>query len=218
MSERLFGTDGIRGIANRYPMSAELALKVGRAVGHLAQREERPHTILIGKDTRRSGYMLENALTAGLCSMGVHVLLVGPLPTPGVSYILRSLRCDGGILQCEGNFVLDAVHHELRLGVLEDKTHMAAHDLRRLAHRVQPENGDAPGERAAGEMGHEAVEAAQQGALARARGPGNQDKLPGGQRQRHAFKRSARRIGVAGGHVGQGNHGFVPAKQAPAPA
>ncbi|HOD50534.1 MAG TPA: phosphoglucosamine mutase [Candidatus Hydrogenedentes bacterium] len=98
MSERLFGTDGIRGIANRYPMSAELALKVGRAVGHLAQREERPHTILIGKDTRRSGYMLENALTAGLCSMGVHVLLVGPLPTPGVSYILRSLRCDGGIM------------------------------------------------------------------------------------------------------------------------
>ena len=98
MSERLFGTDGIRGIANRYPMSAELALKVGRAVGHIFQQEERPHTILIGKDTRRSGYMLENALTAGLCSMGVHVLLVGPLPTPGVSYILRSLRCDAGIM------------------------------------------------------------------------------------------------------------------------
>ncbi|MGI6458742.1 MAG: phosphoglucosamine mutase [Candidatus Hydrogenedentales bacterium] len=98
MSERLFGTDGIRGIANRYPMSAELALQVGRAVGHIFQREERQHTILIGKDTRRSGYMLENALTAGLCSMGVHVLLVGPLPTPGVSYILRSLRCDAGIM------------------------------------------------------------------------------------------------------------------------
>ncbi len=98
MSERLFGTDGIRGIANRYPISAELALKVGRAVGHIFQREERPHTILIGKDTRRSGYMLENALTAGLCSMGVHVLVVGPLPTPGVSYILRSLRCDAGIM------------------------------------------------------------------------------------------------------------------------
>jgi len=98
MSERLFGTDGIRGIANRYPMSAELALQVGRAVGHLSQREQRTQTMLIGKDTRRSGYMLENALTAGLCSMGVHVLLVGPLPTPGVSYILRSLRCDGGIM------------------------------------------------------------------------------------------------------------------------
>ena len=98
MSERLFGTDGIRGIANRYPMSAELALKVGRAVGHLFQQEDRQHTILIGKDTRRSGYMLENALTAGLCSMGVHVLLVGPLPTPGVSYIMRSLRCDAGIM------------------------------------------------------------------------------------------------------------------------
>lgn len=98
MSPRLFGTDGIRGVANVYPMSAEMALRVGRAAGHLFQREERPHTILIGKDTRRSGYMFENALTAGLCSMGVHVLLVGPLPTPGVSYIMRSLRADGAIM------------------------------------------------------------------------------------------------------------------------
>ncbi len=98
MSERLFGTDGIRGIANAHPMTAEMALKVGRAAGYLFQREERLHTILIGKDTRQSGYMFENALTAGLCSMGVHVLLVGPLPTPGVSYIMRSLRADGAIM------------------------------------------------------------------------------------------------------------------------
>ena len=98
MTERLFGTDGIRGIANAYPMTAEMALKVGRAAGHIFQREQRPHTILIGKDTRLSGYMFENALTAGLCSMGVHVLLVGPLPTPGVSYIMRSLRADGAIM------------------------------------------------------------------------------------------------------------------------
>ena len=98
MSSRLFGTDGIRGVANVYPMTAEMALRVGRAAGHLFQREDRPHTILIGKDTRQSGYMFENALTAGLCSMGVHVLLVGPLPTPGVSYIMRSLRADGAIM------------------------------------------------------------------------------------------------------------------------
>lgn len=98
MTERLFGTDGIRGVANLHPMTAELALKVGRAVGHIFQRGKRLHTILIGKDTRQSCYMLENALTAGLCSMGVNVLLVGPLPTPGVSYIMRSLRCDAAIM------------------------------------------------------------------------------------------------------------------------
>jgi phosphoglucosamine mutase len=98
MTERLFGTDGIRGIANNWPMTAEMALRVGRAAGHIFQQEDRLHTFLIGKDTRLSGYMLENALTAGLCSMGVHVLLVGPLPTPGVSYIMRSLRCDAAIM------------------------------------------------------------------------------------------------------------------------
>lgn len=98
MTERLFGTDGIRGVANHYPITAEMALQVGRAAGCYFQQEDRPHTILIGKDTRQSGYMLENALTAGLCSMGVDVLLTGPLPTPGVSYIMRSLRCDAAIM------------------------------------------------------------------------------------------------------------------------
>lgn len=98
MSDRLFGTDGIRGVANSHPMTVDIALRVGRAAGYLFQQEDRPHTILIGKDTRLSGYMFENALTAGLCSMGVNVLLVGPLPTPGVSYIMRSLRCDAGIM------------------------------------------------------------------------------------------------------------------------
>jgi len=85
-------------VANIHPMTSEMALQVGRAAGHIFQREDRPHTILIGKDTRLSCYMLENALTAGLCSMGIEVLLVGPLPTPGVSYIMRSLRCDGAIM------------------------------------------------------------------------------------------------------------------------
>lgn len=98
MGDRLFGTDGVRGVANEYPMTVEMALKIGRATGTIFQRENRPHTILIGKDTRRSCYMFENALTAGLCSVGVRVLLTGPLPTPGVSYIMRSLRCDGAIM------------------------------------------------------------------------------------------------------------------------
>jgi len=98
MTERLFGTDGIRGCANVEPMTAEMALQVGRAAGFLLRNGERRHTILIGKDTRRSCYMLENALTAGLCSVGINVLLTGPLPTPGVSYIMRSLRCDGAIM------------------------------------------------------------------------------------------------------------------------
>ena len=98
MADRMFGTDGIRGVANMAPMTVETVLKVGRAAGYLYQQEARRHTILIGKDTRISGYMVENALTAGLCSMGVNVLLTGPLPTPGVSYIMRSLRCDGAIM------------------------------------------------------------------------------------------------------------------------
>ncbi len=98
MGERLFGTDGIRGEANIHPMTPELALRVGRAAGYLFRKDDNPHTILIGKDTRQSGYMIENALTAGLCSMGVNVRLVGPLPTPAVSYIMRSLRADAAIM------------------------------------------------------------------------------------------------------------------------
>ena len=98
MTERLFGTDGIRGKANLHPMTPELALRVGRAAGSLFRKDDRPHSILIGKDTRQSGYMIETALTAGLCSMGIDVRLVGPLPTPGVSYIMRSLRADAAIM------------------------------------------------------------------------------------------------------------------------
>jgi len=100
MRERLFGTDGIRGVANVHPMTSEMAQKVGRAAAYLLKKreEDRPHSILIGKDTRQSGYLIEYALTAGICSMGVNVLLVGPLPTPGVSYIMRSLRADAAIM------------------------------------------------------------------------------------------------------------------------
>jgi phosphoglucosamine mutase len=93
---RLFGTDGIRGVANVDPMTAEIALGLGRAVAHVFRRGPRRHKILIGKDTRLSGYMLEQAMASGICSMGVDVLLVGPLPTPGIAFLTRSLRADAG--------------------------------------------------------------------------------------------------------------------------
>ena len=93
---KLFGTDGIRGVANVDPMTAEMALLLGRAVAHVFRRSERRHKILIGKDTRVSGYMLEQAMASGICSMGVDVLLVGPLPTPGIAFLTRSLRADAG--------------------------------------------------------------------------------------------------------------------------
>jgi phosphoglucosamine mutase len=96
---RLFGTDGVRGVANTEPMTAETALKLGRAAAYVFKRDAtRRHRIVIGKDTRLSGYMLENALVAGICSMGVDALLVGPLPTPAVAFITRSLRADAGVM------------------------------------------------------------------------------------------------------------------------
>jgi phosphoglucosamine mutase len=95
---RIFGTDGVRGIANVEPMTAETALKLGRAAAHVFHRDARRHRIVIGKDTRLSGYMIENAMVAGICSMGVDALLVGPLPTPGVAFITRSLRADAGVV------------------------------------------------------------------------------------------------------------------------
>jgi phosphoglucosamine mutase len=95
---KLFGTDGIRGIANVEPMTCEMALRLGRAAGHIFQQNDRRHRILIGKDTRLSGYMIEGALVAGICSMGVDVLLVGPMPTPAVALITRSLRADAGVV------------------------------------------------------------------------------------------------------------------------
>jgi phosphoglucosamine mutase len=95
---KLFGTDGIRGVANVEPMTCETALKLGRAAGHVFQENDRRHRILIGKDTRLSGYMIESALVAGICSMGVDALLVGPMPTPAVALITRSLRADAGVV------------------------------------------------------------------------------------------------------------------------
>jgi len=102
--KKIFGTDGVRGIANIEPVTAETALKLGRAAGHVFKNLESQargrgrHKIVIGKDTRLSGYMLENAFSSGILSMGVDVLLIGPLPTPGVAYVTRSLRADAGIV------------------------------------------------------------------------------------------------------------------------
>jgi phosphoglucosamine mutase len=96
---RLFGTDGVRGIANVPPMTAEMVLDIGRATAYVCKRHAtRRHNIVIGKDTRVSGYMLESALTAGICSMGVDVLLVGPMTTPGIAFITRSMRADAGMV------------------------------------------------------------------------------------------------------------------------
>ncbi len=94
----LFGTDGVRGVANVEPMTAETALAIGRATAHVCKRHRNRHRIVIGKDTRVSGYMIENALTAGICSMGVDVLLVGPMPTPGIAFITHSMRADAGLV------------------------------------------------------------------------------------------------------------------------
>jgi len=95
---KLFGTDGIRGVANVYPMTIEIAMQVGRAIAFVVKDRAKGHRIVIGKDTRQSCYMLENALAAGICSMGVDVLLVGPLPTPGIAFITTSMRADAGVV------------------------------------------------------------------------------------------------------------------------
>jgi len=99
---KLFGTDGVRGVANTYPMTTEIAMQLGRAIAFLVKKQvpnkEHNPRIVIGKDTRLSGYMIENALASGICSMGVNVLLVGPLPTPGIAFITTSMRADAGVV------------------------------------------------------------------------------------------------------------------------
>lgn len=95
---KIFGTDGVRGRANVYPMVVEVALALGRAAGKLFRTRSGKHRVVIGKDTRLSCYMFENALIAGLCSMGIDTLMVGPFPTPGVAFITRAYRADAGIV------------------------------------------------------------------------------------------------------------------------
>jgi phosphoglucosamine mutase len=103
--KKLFGTDGIRGTANQFPMTTEIAMQVGRAIAYKVLNEQlggaakdKKHRILIGKDTRLSGYMIEQALSSGINSMGANVLLVGPLPTPGIAFLTQNMRASAGIV------------------------------------------------------------------------------------------------------------------------
>jgi phosphoglucosamine mutase len=95
---KLFGTDGIRGVANTFPMTAEMAIKIGRATAYLFKNKKRKHRILVGRDTRLSGSMIESALVSGICSMGVDAIAAGPLPTPAVSFLTSDMRADAGIM------------------------------------------------------------------------------------------------------------------------
>jgi phosphoglucosamine mutase len=97
-TRKLFGTDGVRGVANVYPMTAEVALQLGRALAYVIKFGSGRHRIVVGKDTRVSGYLLEYATVAGICSMGVDALLLGPFPTPGIAFITSSMRADAGVV------------------------------------------------------------------------------------------------------------------------
>lgn len=96
--KRIFGTDGIRGTANLYPMTSEVVLALGRSIAYQARKRSKRPKIIVGKDTRLSCYMIEAALVSGICSMGADVLLTGPIPTPGIAYLTVDMRCDAGIM------------------------------------------------------------------------------------------------------------------------
>ncbi|HEX9159268.1 MAG TPA: phosphoglucosamine mutase [Rhizomicrobium sp.] len=98
MNRKLFGTDGIRGLANSHPMTPEIAMKAGMAAGRMFTRGDQLHRVVIGKDTRLSGYMIESALVAGFTAVGMDVFLFGPLPTPAIAMLTRSLRADLGVM------------------------------------------------------------------------------------------------------------------------
>ena len=156
---KLFGTDGIRGTANQFPMTPEIALKFGMAAGHLLKNEGHRNRVVIAKDTRLSGYMLEPALTSGFISVGVDVILVGPMPTPSVPMLMKSLRADFGVMLSashnphhdngikffnrDGNKLSDDMESQLETLILSDKLNdflVKAEDLGR-AKRLE----DAPG-------------------------------------------------------------------------
>lgn len=131
----LFGTDGIRGIANRHPMTAEIALRVGRATAHYFKgrslRSDKKSIVLIGKDTRRSSYMIEQALAAGVTSQGAFALLVGPMPTPGVAFLTNDMRADAGI-------VVSASHNSFEYNGIK----IFGHDGYKLADAIEEEIED----------------------------------------------------------------------------
>ncbi|NDC38472.1 MAG: phosphoglucosamine mutase, partial [Proteobacteria bacterium] len=106
-TRRYFGTDGVRGVANQAPLDPESLVRLGKAIAKVFLRRKGKHRILIGKDTRLSGYMIETSLAAGISSMGADVLLSGPIPTPGVAYLTKSMRADAGIM-------ISASHNEFQ--------------------------------------------------------------------------------------------------------
>ena len=138
MAEKLFGTDGIRGKANQWPITPEVGMRIGRAVARVLNAQDPgKHKVVIGKDTRLSGYMLENAITSGLVSEGARVLLTGPLPTPAIAYITKSMACDAGVMLTashnpyedngikifgpDGYKLSDALEEEVEKIILEEK-------------------------------------------------------------------------------------------------
>lgn len=137
MNERLFGTDGMRGKVNSWPMTVDTALRLGLAAG--IKFRKGPHRVVIGKDTRLSGYMFESALTAGLCAAGMHVIMTGPLPTPAISFLTRNMRADLGVVisashnpfndngikffDAEGFKLPDCVENEISDMVLDKEFH-----------------------------------------------------------------------------------------------
>ena len=139
MARALFGTDGIRGTANADPMTAEIALRVAMAAGDRLRSGDHHHTVVIGKDTRLSGYMLENAMTAGFLAMGMDVFLVGPMPTPAVAMLTRSLRADLGVVisashnpfQDNGIKLFGADGYKLSDAVEADIEHLMANGIER---------------------------------------------------------------------------------------
>ena len=154
---KLFGTDGIRGVANREPMTAETVMKVGAAAGSLFLRGDHRHRVLIGKDTRLSGYLFESALTAGFVSVGMDVVLVGPMPTPGVAMLTRALRADLGVMISashnlfadngikmfgpEGYKLSDEMEAEIEAGVAAGTPALAAPDALGRARRLDDAEG-----------------------------------------------------------------------------
>jgi phosphoglucosamine mutase len=157
MARSLFGTDGIRGQANRHPMTADVAMALGQAAGrHFMRDGRRRHQVVIGKDTRLSGYMLEPALTAGFISVGVDVFLLGPVPTPAVGMLTKSLRADAGVMISashnrfedngiklfgpDGFKLSDAEEEEIEARMAEGPTLAAPSDLGR-ARRIEDGRG-----------------------------------------------------------------------------
>ncbi|MBF0329572.1 MAG: phosphoglucosamine mutase [Nitrospirae bacterium] len=134
---KLFGTDGIRGKVNKLPMTPENVLRVGMAIASVLRNDHGRNMVLIGKDTRLSGYMIESALTSGLCSKGVNVTLVGPLPTPGIAFLTRALRLDAGI-------VISASHNHFEdngIKIFSSAGHKLSDELEReIEERVNDKN------------------------------------------------------------------------------